>query len=81
MSVEQENSKIVQLMAEVEALQSRLEFQAHTIESLDGVVVEQEKRLSKQERQLQLLANRFKSVESRVSQSEAPAEDERPPHY
>lgn len=81
MSVEQENSRIGQLMAAVEELQSRLEFQAHIIDSLDGVVVEQEKRLSKQERQLQLLANRFKSVENRVSQSEGPAEDERPPHY
>lgn len=81
MSNEKNDSRLALLERDIEELQSRLEFQAHTIEALDKVIAEQERRLSLQETQLHMLAQRFKGMESRLDDYQGDEADERPPHY
>lgn len=70
-----------QLQQQIEELETRLAFQEDTLNALDKVIAEQDRLLSRQQMQLQLLAEKFKTMESRLDDPQAPMADERPPHY
>ncbi|MBU3069555.1 SlyX family protein [Aestuariicella sp. G3-2] len=70
-----------QLQQQIEELETRLAFQEDTLNALDQVIAEQDRLLSRQQMQLQLLAEKFKTMESRLDDPQAPMADERPPHY
>ncbi|WP_439134835.1 SlyX family protein [Pseudomaricurvus sp.] len=70
-----------QMQQQIEELETRLAFQEDTLNALDTIIAEQDRLLSRQQMQLQLLAEKFKTMESRLDDPQAPAADERPPHY
>ncbi len=69
------------LLHRIEELEARLAFQDDTIESLDRVITEQDRQLFKHQQQLQLLAEKLKTVEIRLPGGDDAPVDERPPHY
>lgn len=69
-----------QLRLQIEELETRLAFQEDTLNTLDQVVAAQDQLLSRQQMQLQMLAEKFKTMESRLDHPQAVV-DERPPHY
>ncbi len=78
---ELDRQRLLDLQRDVEDLQARLEFQADTIAALDKVVTEQDQLLLTQQRQLLLLADKFRQLESREEQAPGSAVDQPPPHY
>lgn len=76
----QDDQELQHLLQRVDELETRLAFQEDTLNTLDRVVAEQDQLISRQQLQLQLLAEKFKTMESRLDQPQAMV-DERPPHY
>ncbi|GLR63364.1 SlyX family protein [Marinospirillum insulare] len=64
-------------------LESQLAFQDDLIEQLNQQVILQQNDLLLMQKQLQLMAQRFKELEATNEQQgdQPSAEDERPPHY
>ena len=59
-------------------MESKLTFQEHTLETLDGVVIEQSLRIEQLERRLELLEGKMRGI------GDGPEGDpllERPPHH
>lgn len=79
-SKHRDEPELQHLRQRVDELETRLAFQEDTLNTLDRVVAEQDQLISRQQLQLQLLAEKFKSMESRLDQPQAVV-DERPPHY
>lgn len=73
------NEELAQLFARVEALESKVAFQDDTIEQLNGEITTLNLTNSLMERQLKLLAEKFKETKTSVVASEA--EEVPPPHY
>lgn len=65
----------------IEELETRLAFHEDTLQSLDKVIAEQDKLLARQQLQLQMLAEKLKSMDLSADELPGPAVDERPPHY
>lgn len=78
---DQDIQELQLLRQRVDELETRLAFQEDTLNTLDQVVAEQDQLIGRQQVQLQLLAEKFKAMESRLDQPQAPVADERPPHY
>ncbi len=70
-----------ELYQRIEVLESRVTFQEDALEALDRVIADQDRQLGRQQMQLQLLAEKFKALETRVDHSPVSPGDERPPHY
>jgi SlyX protein len=66
------------MSSKVEDLESRLAFQEDTLDSLNKVIVEQQKEIDKLNTYIRILKDKISSVEHSISvpESEAP-----PPHY
>ena len=66
------------MSSKVEDLESRLAFQEDTLDSLNKVIVEQQKEIDKLNTYIRILKDKISSVENSISvpESEAP-----PPHY
>lgn len=69
------------LQQRVDELETRVAFQEDSLNELDKVIAAQDALLAKQQLQLQLLAEKFKGMESKLDQPVAMGGDERPPHY
>lgn len=67
--------EIEQRLAELEA---RLAFQDDTIQTLNDVLVEQQRMVERMQAQLGLLARRQEDIQSRIDGEE---DDSPPPHY
>ena len=65
----------------IEALESRYSFQEDLLEQLNSVVIEQQKQLDTQARQLQLLHKQIEELRESVQSREPGPDSERPPHY
>jgi len=63
----------------LEQLESKLAFQDDVIEQLNQVIAEHNTSLLKLERQLRLIAERFKSLQPSMIAAES--EETPPPHY
>ncbi|RCU43785.1 MULTISPECIES: SlyX family protein [Corallincola] len=63
----------------IDELESKLAFQEDTIQQLSEVLAKQDETLRTVERQLKLMADKFKSMQSHQIASEA--EETPPPHY
>lgn len=74
-------SNTSEIQQQIEELETRLAFQEDTLNTLDKVIAEQDKLLARQQMQLQMLAEKFKTMESRLDHPQASDFDERPPHY
>jgi len=66
------------MSSKVEDLESRLAFQEDTLETLNKVVIEQQKEIEKLTTYIRVLKEKVSSVESSISQPENEAP---PPHY
>ncbi|KXS39711.1 MAG: SlyX protein [Halomonadaceae bacterium T82-2] len=79
-----ENGTLIsRLEAHIEALESRLAYQEHWLDTLDRAAVQQEQRLSQLERMNELMQQRLRD-QNQALESLSPepgASDERPPHY
>lgn len=76
-----ENNEVATLKARVDELETRIAFQEDNLAQLDDVIAQQDALLSKQQMQLQMLAEKFKTMESRLDSPQSTSVDERPPHY
>lgn len=76
-----ENNEVAKLKARIDELETRIAFQEDSLVQLDDVIAQQDALLSKQQMQLQLLAEKFKTMEARLDSPQSPPSDERPPHY
>ncbi len=70
-------TEIDALSARIETLEVRIAYQDQTIETLNGTITDQWKRIDDLSRQLARLADRLEDAEAR----ERPAPSEKPPHY
>jgi len=66
------------MSSKVEDLESRLAFQEDTLETLNKVVIQQQKEIEKLTTYIRVLKEKVSSVENSVSQ---PENDAPPPHY
>ncbi len=69
------------LQQRIDELETRVAFQEDNLSELDKVIAAQDALLAKQQLQLQLLAEKFKGMESKLDQPITIGGDERPPHY
>jgi len=76
-----QKSEVDVLNERIDELETRVAFQEDSLQSLDEVIAEQDLRLSKQQLQLKLLAEKFKSIETKWDQPDIGSGNERPPHY
>jgi SlyX protein len=76
-----QNSDVEVLKARIDELETRVAFQEDSLQSLDEVIAEQDLRLSKQQMQMKLLAEKFKAIETKWDQPDIASGSERPPHY
>lgn len=67
------------LARRLEAVEAALAHQEHAAAVLDGVVVDQWKRIERLERQVGLLTDQLREAESRLSRGGPP--EPPPPHY
>lgn len=68
----------------LEALESRIAYQEHWLDTLDAAVAGQEQRLSRLERLNALMQERLRDQQRALQESDTATprpEDERPPHY
>ena len=70
-------TEIETLSARIDTLEVRIAYQDETIETLNGTITEQWKRIDDLNRQIARLGDRLEQTEAR----EQPAPSERPPHY
>ncbi|PSJ22926.1 hypothetical protein CVH10_03270 [Halomonas sp. ND22Bw] len=70
--------------ARLEALESRLAYQEHWLDTLDRTVATQEKRLMQLERLNELMQHKLREQRQALQEAETATprpEDEVPPHY
>ncbi|WP_136247320.1 SlyX family protein [Halomonas borealis] len=70
--------------ARLEALESRLAYQEHWLDTLDQAVATQEKRLMKLERLNELMQHKLREQRQALQEADTTAprpDDEVPPHY
>ncbi|MBH8579591.1 SlyX family protein [Bisbaumannia pacifica] len=75
---------LARLEARLEALESRIAYQEHWLETLDGAVADKERRLDQLERLSQLMQARLREQHRAFQEQEGGGyspEDEVPPHY
>nr|WP_300312105.1 SlyX family protein [Halomonas sp.] len=66
----------------LEAIESRLAYQEHWLDTLDAAIAQQERRLMELERLSRMMQERMRELRSADSLGPAPGpEDELPPHY
>ena len=73
-----------ELARRLEALESRIAYQEHWLDTLDAAVAGQERRLTRLERLNALMQERLRDQRQALQDQDATAprpEDERPPHY
>ena len=70
-------TEIDALTARIDTLEVRIAYQDETIETLNGTITEQWKRIDDLTRQIARLGDRLDQAESR----DQPAPPEKPPHY
>jgi SlyX protein len=70
-------TEIEALTARIDTLEVRIAYQDETIETLNGAITDQWKRIDDLSRQMARLGDRLEQAESR----EQPAPSEKPPHY
>ncbi|MBZ5487028.1 SlyX family protein [Halomonas aquamarina] len=74
-----------ELTQHLEALESRLAYQEHWLDTLDQAVVQQERRLEKLEQLSALMRERLReqhqALQDNASQGAGRPEDDVPPHY
>jgi len=70
-------TEIDALTARIDTLEFRIAYQDETIETLNGIITEQWKRIDDLTRQIARLGDRLDQTESR----DQPAPSEKPPHY
>ena len=63
----------------IEALETKVAYQEHTIEELNGTLTEQWKQIDLLAKQVQRLSDRIKSFEDNAPSSAA--DEPPPPHY
>ena len=87
-SIMPSDNTLDRLEKRLEALESRLAYQEHWLDTLDHAVAGQERRLTQLERLSELLQLRLHEQQQRLqAQGDSPweddyrAEDEVPPHY
>jgi len=66
---------------DLEALQTHIAFQEHTIAELSEALISQQKQLDVFRIELRLLREKLGDVEQSVGSKPHSAADERPPHY
>jgi SlyX protein len=66
------------MSSKVEDLESRIAFQEDTLETLNKVVIDQQKEIDKLNSYIRILKEKITSVETSISQPENEAP---PPHY
>ncbi|WP_355659530.1 SlyX family protein [Halomonas salifodinae] len=75
---------LARLEARLEALESRIAYQEHWLETLDQAVADKERRLDHLERLSQLMQARLREQHHALQEQEGGGyspEDEVPPHY
>jgi SlyX protein len=70
-------SEIDALTARIDSLEVRIAYQDETIETLNGTITEQWKRIDDLSRQIARLGDRIAQTEA----GEHPVPSEKPPHY
>lgn len=68
----------MELEQRIDELEARLAFQDDTIQTLNDVLVEQQRMVERMKAQLELLARRHEDLHSRVG---VEGDDAPPPHY
>lgn len=82
-----DNDTLARLEQRFEALESRLAYQEHWLDTLDRAVVEKERRLAQLERISELMQRRLREQQQALQGQEGAdggeyrPEDEVPPHY
>lgn len=79
-----ENDTLTRLEARLEALESRLAYQEHWLDTLDQALAGQAQQLERLERINELMQQRLRDQRQTLEALDAPGtgdEDERPPHY
>lgn len=78
-----ENDALTRLETRLEAIESRLAYQEHWLDTLDRAVAGQERRLAQLERVNDLMQQRLREQHQALQalDSGPEAADERPPHY
>lgn len=66
---------------ELEALQTTIAFQEHTIGELNDALIGQQKQLDLLRLELRLLREKLGDLEGRVDSKPHSAAEEKPPHY
>jgi len=70
---------LLEMERRIELLESKLAFQDDLVEQLNRVIADQNATLLKMERQLRLMAERFKAQQPSMIAAES--EETPPPHY
>nr|WP_240454076.1 SlyX family protein [Halomonas sp. NO4] len=79
-----EDASPARLAARLEALESRIAYQEHWLDTLDQAVAAQEQRLAQLERLGQLMQQKLRHQQQELREMETATsrpEDEVPPHY
>ncbi|MGM0536651.1 MAG: SlyX family protein [Pseudomonadota bacterium] len=78
------DSTPAELARRLEALESRIAYQEHWLDTLDQAVVSQERRLARLERINDLMQDKIREQQRALQEGDAAQprpEDELPPHY